>query len=148
MILGTDWRVPPDWPHVLAVSSRQWVPGETDWRSCTDVRVEVIDRDDRRQQLDGWPLCVWLAAEIADWAGVVWVCSPQAIYDEPEPRINIRDLVWDVIGDGTPSPPWWTVERQFVHDQRHDRFIRAEAVRRGWQFVVAGSGDVRAGIPR
>ena len=65
VVFGGEWTAPKGCDEYVATSSRHWVSDSTDWRCLTDLRVVVLDRDDRDKQLDGWPLCVWLAAEIA-----------------------------------------------------------------------------------
>lgn len=143
VIFGGEWSLPRGSDELVGLSSRQWVPDTTDWRCLTDLRVVVVDRDDRAQDLQGWPLCVWVAAEVAEHAAVVHIDTPRALYDEPVPLVDVQRLAWDVIEEHGEHPPWWPAQRAIVHDQRRERFLTLERARRGW-----ATADVSTGLRR
>lgn len=152
VIFGGAWSLPQGGKiaaatvsEFVAISSRRWEPETTDWRCLTDLRVVLVDQDDGMARIDGWPLCVWVASEVADCAAVVHIATPRSLYEEPEPLVDIQRLAWDLIEMGE-SPSWWPAQRALIHDQRRERFIRSEAIRAGWEFAVSGASHVRAGL--
>lgn len=146
VLLGEAWEPDVAWDCWLAAAPRRFVPGVLDWRCVTDLRVVVHDRAAAAKPVAGWPLSVWLAAEIADYAGVVLLDTPAPLYDHPPGRgVAIDNLAWDAIEQTGESPPWWPAARSMTHDQRHERFLAAERERRGWRAVIAAP-DLRPGL--
>lgn len=141
VVFGGEWTSPRGCDEFVALSSRHWTPDSTDWRCLTDLRVVVLDRDDKAKLVDGWPLCVWVAAEIADHAAVVHIDTPRAIYEEVVPLVDIQRLAWDLIEQNGAHPSWWPAQRSLTHDQRRERFLDLERARRGWT-----AADVRSGV--
>lgn len=138
VLFGASWEPPQGATHWLACSAKRFVPGDLDWRAVTDLRVEVVDRDDSGQLLDGWPLCVWLAAEIADHAGCVLIDTDKDLYQSYSLRlVDIQDIASEALQANGTEPSWWTWERPITHDQRRERFYAFERRQRGWSPIIS-----------
>lgn len=74
VIFGDDWSSNDDRPRIC-VKPAEFALDLFEWRYLYNLSVDIIDRDYRRNEIQGWPAIYWLAGEIANVAVNVRIWS-------------------------------------------------------------------------